>query len=592
MKNKSSNEFVRIRYSKIHGNGGFAKKDIPKGTKLIEYIGRKVTKEEAETISDKEGVFLFEVNKKWDIDGNVPENIARFINHSCDPNCTFDIKNNQIWIKAMKGIKKGEELSYNYGFDLEGHKKYPCRCGTKNCVGFILDKDHWHKIKKRKQKVLDAMSGGVDSSVAAIMMKQKGYEVIGAFMKNWSDTKNDLGECTWRGERRIAQKIASMLNIPLKTFDFEKQYRKLVVQEMYKKYRQGITPNPDIDCNEKVKFPLLIKAAKKFKCDFLVTGHYARIKKERLENTKNKDKSNKNLRENSILTVNNKYASFSEPISRRGGGDKTKHSYQLLRAKDELKDQSYFLYRLKQHELAKTQFPIGEYTKQEVREIAKKNKFPNFDKKSTVGICFIGKVNLKKFLQKKIKPKQGKILDPRGNVIGNHDGIYYYTVGQRIGPRFGIEIEKKDKESMKKWYVARKILSSNTIIAAPEGHKPNYRKEIYVNDVHWMSDNPLKNIIINNKISKDNVLTIKNKYASNSKPNERQGGRGEGGGAKFVKVLSRIRQVGELLPSKLTKSNNKFKITLNKPITGVSEGQAIVIYNGKECLGGGVISFS
>src|SRR3989344_976233 len=400
-----------------------------------------------------------------------------------------------------------------------------------------------------KQRVLVAMSGGVVSSVAALLMKNEGHEVIGAFMKNWSDTKNDLGECTWRGERRIALKIATMLDIPLKTLDFEKEYRKLVVEKMYKKYRQGITPNPDIDCNDKVKFPLLIKAAKKLKCDSLVTGHYARIK--------------------------------------RVGGN-----YVFHRAKDEMKDQSYFLYRLKQKELAMTQFPIGEYTKQEVREIARKNKFPNYDKKSTVGICFIGKVNLKKFLQKKIKPKSGKILDPRGNVIGNHDGIYYYTVGQRIGPRFGIEIEKKDKESMKKWYVARKILSSNTIIAAPEGHKLNYRKEIYVNDVHWMSDNPLKNIIINNKISKDNVLTIKNKYASNSKPNERQGGRGEGGGAKFVKVLSRIRQVGELLPSKLTKSNNKFKITLNKPITGVSEGQAIVIYNGKECLGGGVISFS
>ena len=184
--------------------------------------------------------------------------------------------------------------------------------------------------------------------------------------------------------------------------------------------------------------------------------------------------------------------------------------------------------------------------------LAEKNKFPNYDKKSTVGICFIGKVNLKKFLQKKIKSKQGKILDPQGNVIGKHDGIFYYTIGQRIGPRFGIEVEKKDKESMKKWYVARKDAKKNVIIAAPEGHPLNFRKEIYIKDVYWINNKP--------------------------KNNER--------------VFSRIRQVGELLPSKLTKSNNKFKITLNKPITGVSEGQAIVIYKGKECLGGGVISFS
>jgi len=445
------------------------------------------------------------------------------------------------------------------------------------------------------------MSGGVDSSVAALMMKQKGYEVIGAFMKNWSDTKNDLGECTWRGERRIALKIATMLDIPLKTLDFEKEYRKLVVEKMYKKYRQGITPNPDIDCNEKVKFPLLIKAAKKLKCDFLVTGHYARIKKERLENTKNKDKSNKNLRKNSVLTQNNKYANVNEPISgweasnfarqnckthnERGCELGNKFRYSLQRAKDELKDQSYFLYRLKQSELAKTQFPIGDFTKSEIREIAKKNKFPNFDKKSTVGICFIGKVNLKKFLQKKIPPKPGKILDPKGNVIGQHDGIYYYTIGQRIGPRFGIEISKDEKQQ-KKWYVARKNVKSNVIIAAPEDHELNYRKEIYVNNIHWISDNPLNNVTSNNKISKNSVLTVNHRHANVNEPIS-----GWGGGNKSRKVFSRIRQVGELLPSSISKEKGKLKVILNKPITGVSEGQAIVIYNGKECLGGGVISF-
>lgn len=182
-----------------------------------------------------------------------------------------------------------------------------------------------------KPRVLVAMSGGVDSSVAALLMKQQGYEVIGAFMKNWSDTKNDLGECTWRGERRIAQKISAVLDIPLKTLDFEKEYRKLVVEEMYKKYKKGITPNPDIDCNEKIKFPLMLRAAKKFGCDFLVTGHYARIKK-------------------------------------------SKENFELLRAKDESKDQSYFLYRLKQKELSKVLLPIGEFTKGQVREIAKKKQ--------------------------------------------------------------------------------------------------------------------------------------------------------------------------------------------------------------------------
>jgi tRNA-specific 2-thiouridylase len=359
-----------------------------------------------------------------------------------------------------------------------------------------------------KQKVLVAMSGGVDSSVAALLMKKQGYEVLGAFMKNWSDSKNDLGECTWRGERRVAQKIAAMLDIPLKTLDFEKQYRKLVVQEMYKKYKQGITPNPDIDCNEKVKFPLLIKAVKKLGCDFLVTGHYARVKKE-------------------------------------------KNNFKLLRAKDELKDQSYFLYRLKQKELAKTLFPIGELSKKEVREIARKNKFPNYNKKSTVGICFIGKVNLKKFLQKEIKQKPGKILDPEGNQIGTHDGIYYYTIGQRIGSRFGIEVLKSEKKQ-KRWYVARKDARKNIIVAAPEGHELNFRKEVFIKNAHWISQVPKNN----------------------------------------SRVFSRIRQVGELLPSTISYKNKKTVVALNRQITGVSEGQAIVLYKGKECLGGGVISFS
>jgi tRNA-specific 2-thiouridylase len=274
---------------------------------------------------------------------------------------------------------------------------------------------------------------------------------------------------------------------------------------MFKKYKQGITPNPDVLCNEKIKFPLLWKAAKKLKAQYLVTGHYARIKK-------------------------------------------TKKGYEMLRAKDETKDQSYFLYRLTQEDLSHTLFPIGEYTKKEIRAIAEKNKFPNYNKKSTVGICFIGKINLKDFLKKKISPKKGKILDPNGNQIGEHDGIYYYTIGQRLGSRYGIEVSKvsDDKRQLKRWYVARKDAKKNIIVAAPEGHKILFRKNIIVKEPHWIN--------------------------SDKKP---------------ARVLARIRQVGELLPATL----NKNKIVLHKAITGVSEGQAIVLYQGTKVLGGGTISF-
>jgi tRNA-specific 2-thiouridylase len=362
------------------------------------------------------------------------------------------------------------------------------------------------KKQKPQKTVLVAMSGGVDSSVAALLMKKAGYDVIGAFMKNWSKSRQGIGKC-WKDEIMPAIKVAAQLEIPLITFDFQEPYYNEVIKEMYKLYKKGITPNPDVDCNQKVKFPLFWKEAEKMGLDYIVTGHHARIKK-------------------------------------------TKKGYELLRGKDESKDQSYFLYRLSQKDLKHSLFPIGNYTKKQVREIAKKEGFGNYNRKSTVGLCFIGKVNLKEFLQKKIKPKKGKILDPNNNLIGMHDGIYYYTIGQRIGPRFGIDLNRGN-EKQSKWYVARKDAKTNTIIAAPENHSLNFRKEIWLNQPHWI----------------------------NKKPKNR------------MKVLSRIRQVGELLPSMLKYSGRRYKIILNKPITGVSEGQAIVLYSGKVCLGGGVISF-
>ena len=373
------------------------------------------------------------------------------------------------------------------------------------------------------------MSGGVDSSVAALLLKKQGYDIVAAFMKNWSDTKDlHTGECLWREERRMAAKICALLDIPLITLDFEKEYKNIVIKKMFEDYKRGITPNPDVLCNEKVKFPLLWKAAQKIGAEYIVTGHYARIKKEDIS------------------------------ASSRGwvGGDKTSSNknarYQLLRAKDETKDQSYFLYRLTPSDLKHTIFPIGDYTKKEIRSIAEKNKFPNANKKSTVGICFIGKVNLKEFLKQKIKPKKGNILSPENQIIGEHDGIFYYTIGQRIGSRYGIEVQKNesDKQNLSRWYVARKNPKTNTIIAAPENHPLLYRKEITIKEPHWITQVP-----------------------------------------KIKNVHARIRQVGELLPATLIKIGEQYKVNLKKAITGVSEGQAIVLYQGTKVLGGGTIAF-
>tara|TARA_Y100000310_G_scaffold107997_1_gene106466 strand:+ start:404 stop:1522 length:1119 start_codon:yes stop_codon:yes gene_type:complete len=370
------------------------------------------------------------------------------------------------------------------------------------------------------KKVIVGMSGGVDSSVAALIMKKSGYEVIGIFLKCWSDTKTFSGECVWKEERRFALKICNQLNIPLITVDAEKEYKKYVINEMFKDYKRGVTPNPDILCNETVKFPFLLKEAKKFGANYIVTGHFAKIKK----------------------TSSGKY--------------------NLYRGIDEMKDQSYFLYRLKEKDLEKILFPIGKYTKAQVRKIAKENGFINHEKKSTVGICFIGKINMKDFLKSKIKPKKGKILDSKGDILGEHDGVYYYTIGQRVGPRFDLNIEKvgDDKQKMNKWYVAKKDVKKNILVVAPKGSKILYRKGFGIKSFHLISED----------IKKFRREVVK----------------------KDKKIFSRIRHVGELIPSNIiyNKSKRRFELILSKGITGISNGQAVILYSGKKVLGGGIIS--
>ncbi len=370
-------------------------------------------------------------------------------------------------------------------------------------------------MAKKKTKVIVAMSGGVDSSVATLLMKKKGYEVIGVFLKCWSDSKNSYGECTWREERRFAQRIANKLKIPLVTVDAEKEYRKFVIEEMFKDYRRGITPNPDVLCNEVVKFPFLLREAKKFDADYIVTGHFVEVGK-------------------------------------RFG------KWNLYRGKDEMKDQSYFLYRLKEKDLRKMIFPIGRYTKKQVREIARKNGFLNHEKKSTVGICFIGKTNMKDFLKSKIRPKIGDIIDVEGNILGKHDGVAYYTIGQRLGPRYDLSIKKSGGAKMPRWYVAKKDVRKNILVVAPAGHEILYRKDIVVKEFHLINGG---------------VAGFKKKISR-----------------KPVRVHARIRHVGELVPSKISFSGGKIKLSLGRKLDGVSNGQAVVLYKGRKVLGGGVIS--
>ena len=286
------------------------------------------------------------------------------------------------------------------------------------------------------------MSGGVDSSVAAALLKKQGYEATGVFMKNWSqpvETYSKKKSLCWIDERRDAIRVAAKLGIPLLTFDFEKEYRKWVVDYMFREYKAGRTPNPDIQCNKLIKFPLFLKRAKKMGADFIATGHYARL----AERKKSEDKA-----------------------------------FSLFQAKDKTKDQSYFLWTLGQEQLKHCLFPIGDYLKSEVRRIAKKLGLANAQKKGTSGICFIGEVKLREFLKKRIKEKPGKIITTEGKVVGRHPGIFYFTIGQRQG--LGVSGKKP-------YYVAAKDAKNNILIVAEgENHPALYKKEIVLKDVNFI----------------------------------------------------------------------------------------------------------
>ncbi len=299
-------------------------------------------------------------------------------------------------------------------------------------------------VSQQKTVVL-GMSGGVDSSVAALLLQRKGYTVIGVFLKLYSETKNPLtGECSYLEDLRMARKIALLLGIELHVLDYEKKYKKLVLRPMFDAYRRGMTPNPDILCNKLMKFPLLLDAADKFKADYIATGHYACVKK-------------------------------------------VKGNYWLMMGKDRSKDQSYFLAELTGKALSHILFPVGNLTKQEVREIARKEGFPNWNKHGTVGICFVGKQNMQNFLKQKIKKMKGYVFSPEGLLLGTHQGVAYYTIGQKAGEHFGIVLSKPRGTAQKRWYVAKKNLRKNELIVAPEGHPCLKTKCIYLKDLHFLN---------------------------------------------------------------------------------------------------------
>jgi tRNA-specific 2-thiouridylase len=279
------------------------------------------------------------------------------------------------------------------------------------------------------------MSGGVDSSVTAALLKQQGHQVTGVYMKNWSQDLPGF-VCPWQEDYQDAKRVAVQLGIDFKMYDFETEYRHKVVDYMVAEYRAGRTPNPDVMCNQEVKFKLFLETAWEDGADMIATGHYARIK-----------------------------------------------DGQLLAGLDKTKDQSYFLYRVTEEALQKSLMPIGELRKTEVRKLAKQLGLATAEKKDSQGICFVGKVGIKEFLLNELGPQPpGPIVDQNGRTIGEHDGAIFYTIGQRHGLNVGGGLP---------YYVARKDMAANTVYVTTDlDDQKLWTDETELEDLHWINEKP------------------------------------------------------------------------------------------------------
>lgn len=349
----------------------------------------------------------------------------------------------------------------------------------------------------KKSTVALGLSGGVDSSVAAYLLQKQGYNVIAYYMRNWS---SDLGKfkCPWKEDRDSALRVANYLNIPFYTLNFEKEYKKKVVDYLFEGYQKGITPNPDIMCNKEIKFKVFLEKALKLGADQIATGHYAQVKKD-------------------------------------------KNGFHLLKGKDKNKDQSYFLYTLNQKQLSKILFPIGEYTKPQIRKIAKDAKLPTANKPDSQGICFIGEVNITELLKTVIKPKKGDIITTEGEKIGEHEGVWYYTIGQRKGIKVGGGIP---------YFVVEKDIQNNKLIVAKGSWSEElFTKTCIINNIHW----------INKKAKLPLKCSAKTRYRQED-------------------------QIGIL-----DKQQNSYRMLFKEKQRAITSGQSAVLYQKEECLGGGII---
>jgi tRNA-uridine 2-sulfurtransferase len=356
------------------------------------------------------------------------------------------------------------------------------------------------KKDPKDTRVVVGMSGGVDSSVAALLLKQQGYDVIGIFMKNWDDT-DEFGVCTATEDYEDVIRVCNQIGIPYYAVNFEKQYWDKVFTYFLDEYRAGRTPNPDVMCNKEIKFKAFLEHAVNLGADYLATGHYAQV----------------TYRDSEV---------------------------KMLRGHDENKDQTYFLNQLTQEQLEKVMFPIGHLEKSKVREIAQEANLATAAKKDSTGICFIGERNFKEFLSQYLPAQPGNMETFDGEIKGKHDGLMYYTIGQRHGLGIG--------GSGEPWFSLGKDLKRNVLYVGQGFHNEKlYSDSITATNVSWVSNRP-----------KEQSFECT---------------------AKF-----RYRQEDHKVTVHLL-DNNEVKVVFAEPIRAVTPGQAAVFYNGDECLGGGTI---